>query len=216
MASAVSEPRVYVLPEALIGASEPIVEVIERVRPSVVQVRVHGRGAGAGVVWDSDGGVITNHHVVADARTVEILLADGRLVRGEVSRVHPAADLALLQVPAGGLQPAQVGDSAALRVGELVFAIGHPWGQRGVVTAGIVSGTGEVQSRWGGRSVELIRSDVGLAPGNSGGPLIDAAGRVVGINSMIWGGDLSVAIPSDVVQRWLAQRLIPFGEVVRS
>ncbi len=96
-----------------------------------------------------------------------------------------------------------------MRVGQLVFAIGHPWGQPHVVTAGIVSGIGEMPLRSGGRTVEYIRSDELLAPGNSGGPLIDAAGQVVGINSMILGGDLSVAIPSHVVQRWLARGHVP-------
>ncbi|MFI5265746.1 MAG: S1C family serine protease [Chloroflexota bacterium] len=191
------------------GISQAIGVVLDRAKASVVQIRVHGRGVGAGVVWDSDGGIVTNHHVVGEADGPVQVLRDGRTMAAQVVRRHPAADLALLQVPAGGLQPASTGDSEALRVGQLVFAIGHPWGQPDVVTAGIVSGTGEMPSRWGGRSVEYIRSDVRLAPGNSGGPLIDAAGQVVGINSMIWGGDLSAAIPSHVVQRWLARGQVP-------
>ncbi len=185
-------------------------DLVARVRPSVVQILVHGRGHGAGVVWSSDGGIITNHHVVGDAnRPVEAQLHDGRRLSAEVVRRHPSADLALLQAPAGALPPAEVGDSESLRVGELVFAIGHPWGMPGVVTAGIVCGLGQVPVRWGGGPVDYIRSDVRLAPGNSGGPLIDAAGRVVGINSMIFGGDLSVAIPSAIVRRWLAQSPVP-------
>lgn len=198
------------LTAALAGASDGIVEVVERLRPSIAQIRVHGRGVGAGVVWDSDGGIVTNHHVVGDEPgPIQVVLGDGRTLTGEVARRHPAADLALLQVPSGGLEPATIGESDALRVGQLVLAIGHPWGQPGVVTAGIVSGTGEVPVRWGGRPVEYIRSDVTLAPGNSGGPLVDAEGRVVGINSMIFGGDLSVAIPVRAVQEWLAQGPVP-------
>jgi serine protease Do len=197
-------------PAALARVSEAISSLLARLRPSVVEVRVHGHGAGAGVIWDSDGGVLTNHHVVGEEPgPVQVLWPDGRTVAAEIARRNAAADLALLQVPAGGLQPAEVGDSDKLRVGELVFAIGHPWGQRGLMTAGIVSGTGEIAARWGGRPLPYIRSDVRLAPGNSGGPLIDAAGRVVGINSMILGGDLSVAIPSRTVQRWLARGQVP-------
>ena len=192
------------------GLSSAIAELITRARPSVVEIRVHGRGAGAGVIWDADGGIITNHHVIGEhPGPVHVQLRDGRTAAAEVVRRHPAADLALLAIPAGDLQPAEVGDSSALRVGALVFAIGHPWGQRGVVTAGIVSGTGKTPLHWGGGPVDHIRSDVQLAPGNSGGPLLDAAGAVVGINSMIFGGDLSVAIPSNVVQQWLAQSPVP-------
>jgi len=204
LANAAEAPHLYVLPSALADVSRAIVELVERVRPSVVQVRAHGRGVGAGVVWDGGGLIVTNHHVVGDERgPFQVVLADGRSVPGQVVAWHPAADLALMSVPVAGLQAATFGDSGRLRVGQLVFAIGHPWGQPGVVTAGIVSGTGDVPVRWGGRPVELIRSDVRLAPGNSGGPLIDAEGRVTGINSMIFGGDLSVAIPSNLVQRWL-------------
>jgi serine protease Do len=98
-----------------------------------------------------------------------------------------------------------VADSTKLRVGELVFAIGHPWGQRGVVTAGIVSALSKVKIRNSNRQLEYIKSDVRLAPGNSGGPLLNAQGHVIGINAMIMGGDLSVAIPSSVVSAWIAQ-----------
>ena len=192
--------------------SEAIADLVARVKPSVVQIRVHGRGVGAGVVWDAGGAIVTNHHVVGDVGgPVEVRLGDGRRLPARLVRRWRAADLALLQVPAGGLQPASAGDSAGLRVGQLVLAIGHPWGQPDVVTAGIISGLGEAKSPWNGRTVDYIRSDVRLAPGNSGGPLIDAAGRVVGINSMIWGGDMAVAIPAGVVQRWLARGRSPFG-----
>jgi serine protease Do len=192
------------------GISQAIGAALDEARASVVQIRVHGRGVGAGVVWDADGGIITNQHVVgATESAVQVLLADGRKLQAQVVRRHRSADLALLQVPAGGLQPATAGDSRGLRVGQLVFAIGHPWGQPDVVTAGIVSGIGEPLSDRGGGSAEFIRSDVHLAPGNSGGPLIDAAGQVVGINSMIVGGDLSMAIPIHAVERWLARGHVP-------
>ncbi|HEU4327143.1 MAG TPA: trypsin-like peptidase domain-containing protein [Roseiflexaceae bacterium] len=184
--------------------SPALTAMITRLRPSVVQVRSGRRGAGAGVIWQADGGILTNDHVIAASRgEVRVDLPDGRSLSARVSARNPALDLALLRVDEGDLPAAPVGDSARLRVGELVFAIGHPWGQRDVVTAGIVSGTGEVATMGGQGSAQYIRSDVRLAPGNSGGPLLNTRGEVVGINAMIFGGDLSVAIPSHVAAEWL-------------
>ena len=112
-------------------------------------------------------------------------------------------DLALLDVPGAALVPAPIGRSARLRIGELVFAVGHPWGQPWIVTVGVVSGLGRLETPGPGGARSYIRSDVQLAPGNSGGPLLNARGEVIGLNAMVIGGDLSVAIPSDVVGRWL-------------
>jgi len=178
-------------------------EVLERVRPGIV--RVHGRGpAGAGgVVWRPDA-VVTNHHVVAGARrALRVVSADGRAHAARVLDASRRLDLALLEVADAVLVPAPIGRSARLRVGELVFAVGHPWGQPWVVTAGVVSGLGALPIPGRAGLGPYIRSDVRLAPGNSGGPLLDARGEVVGLNAMVIGGDLAVAIPSDVVGRWL-------------
>jgi serine protease Do len=177
--------------------------LIERVRPSIVRVGGRGRSGASGVVWPP-GAVVTNHHVVAGATAeVPVMLADGRVLAARVVRASRRLDLALLALEAGVLTPAPIGDSTRLRVGELVFAVGHPWGQPWVVTTGIVSGLGPVQLPGRRGTARLIRSDVRLAPGNSGGPLLDARGRVVGLNAMILGGDLAVAIPSDVARSWL-------------
>ena len=189
------------LPDA---ASAAIMQMIDRVGPSVVQVRDGRRGAGAGIIWGRDGRVLTNHHVVAGHGEVEIELRDGRGFAAHVRARNPALDLALLQVESDDLPAAPVGDSTRLRVGELVFAVGHPWGQRNVVTAGIISGFGQVDLPGNGRKATYLHSDVRLAPGNSGGPLLNAEGAVVGINAMIFGGDLSVAIPSHVASGWVA------------
>ena len=189
------------LPDA---ASAAIMQMIDRVGPSVVQVRDGRRGAGAGIIWGRDGRVLTNHHVVAGHGEVEIELRDGRGFAAQVRARNPALDLALLQVESDDLPAAPVGDSTRLRVGELVFAVGHPWGQRNVVTAGIISGFGQVDLPGNGRKATYLHSDVRLAPGNSGGPLLNAEGAVVGINAMIFGGDLSVAIPSHVAGGWVA------------
>src|SRR5260370_36968605 len=128
--------------------SSSLEEIIEKAQASIVQVRGAGRGGGTGFVWHEKGAIITNHHVVANAGTkLEIELRDGRLLQDSVVDSDPMLDLALLNVPADKLPALPVGDSAKLRVGELVFAIGHPWGQRGVVTAGIMSALSKGQLR---------------------------------------------------------------------
>jgi serine protease Do len=119
----------------------------------------------------------------------------------------PEIDLALLQVGKSDLPPAQVADSRRLSVGQVVLAVGHPWGQRGFVTSGIISSLGKAATRGPRRSVPIIRSDATLAPGNSGGPLANATGGVIGINTLVVGGDLGVAIPSHLVEAFVAQAL---------
>lgn len=180
--------------------------MIEGVLPGVVQVRSGRnprRGAGAGFLWSPNGSVITNHHVVAASRRkVEVVLTDERSFDAEIvgsSRRLDLAMLRLLNTPAEDLAAPPVGDSDSLRVGELVFAVGHPWGRRGAVTAGIVSGLGTVGRRFG--RARYVQSDAYLAPGNSGGPLVNVRGEVVGVNSMVFGG-YALAIPSNTVGAW--------------
>jgi S1-C subfamily serine protease len=186
--------------------SSGLAEMIEQAQASVVQVRRGDRGAGTGVIWQAKGGIITNHHVIAHAGSkILVELRDGRTLEAQIVDSDPTLDVALLNVPADDLTAVPFADSSKLRVGELVFAIGNPWGQRGVVTAGIVSALSKVKMRNSNRQLEYIKSDVRLAPGNSGGPLLNAQGHVIGINAMIMGGDLSVAIPSNVVSTWVAQ-----------
>jgi serine protease Do len=181
-------------------------EVLERVRPSIVRVRGRGPAGAGGIVWRPDV-VLTNHHVVAGAgRALRVVDVDGGAHAARVRESSRRLDLALLEVPGADLSPAPIGRSAGLRVGELVFAVGHPWGQPWVVTAGVVSGLGAVSVPGRTEPGLYIRSDVRLAPGNSGGPLLDARGAVVGLNAMVIGGDLSIAIPSDVVRHWLGER----------
>lgn len=185
--------------------SAAVATLVDQVKPSVVQVRSSRRGAGAGIIWRADGGILTNYHVVAASRgPLQVFLAEGRTLDARVVDHNAALDLALIEVTASDLPAAPIGDSTQLRVGELVFAIGHPLGQPYVVTAGIVSALGEIQVRGTNRTAQYLRSDVRLLPGNSGGPLINAQGAVVGINAMVFGGDLSVAIPSHVASNWVA------------
>lgn len=174
----------------------------ERVQRSVVMVHNGRRGAGAGVIWRSDGYIVTNHHVIARGKS-RVTLPDGSEHSARLVGKRPEIDLALLQIDAGELPSALVADSRHLKVGQVVFAIGHPWGQRGAVTGGIISSLGMAETRRRGEPVPIIRSDVTLAPGNSGGPLVNAVGAVIGINTMIVGGDLGVAIPSHLVEEFV-------------
>ena len=186
--------------------------MIDEAKSSVVQVLSGGRGIGTGVVWRSTAShseIVTNAHVVAGVERrgksdLRIVTAAGRALAASVTATQPQLDLAMLRVDAGNLPAAKVADSTQLRVGEIVYAIGNPWGNTGVVTCGIVSGAGDITIQGTDRKAHYIRSDVQLAPGNSGGPLLNAEGAVVGINAMIFGGDLSVAIPSHVASEWIA------------
>ena len=193
------------------AASSAGAALVEEARRAVVEVRSGGRGSGAGVIWPGEGLVLTNNHVVAWGRRrggVRVILHDGRALQAEVVKRSRGLDLALLRLrgETGGLSAATVGDSDALRVGELVYAIGHPWGNPGTATAGVVSGLGVPggRSRWGGSSTRCVRSDVALAPGNSGGPLLNVRGEVVGINAMIF-GRTALSIPSNVAKTWAGE-----------
>ena len=189
------------------AASSAGARLVERAQKSVVQVQSRGRGAGAGVIWDRDGLVLTNHHVVTGGRRagrVRVVLHDDRAFDAEVLERGRNLDLALLRIKdgPGGLPAAPIGDSDRLRVGELVYAIGHPWGSLGAVTTGVVSGLGAVRGPRGSGG-RYVQSDVALAPGNSGGPLLNARGEVVGINAMIF-GNLALSIPSNAASSWVA------------
>jgi serine protease Do len=179
--------------------AEATAALVARLRPSVVVVRNGHEGAGSGVVWDSNGVIVTNNHVVPGERA-EVVFGDGRTFTARTERRNRDRDLAILQIPASGLPAISVGDSRALRPGDLVFAIGNPLGLPGAVSAGIIT---SAAGRGGGG---MIRADVSLAPGNSGGPLVTAAGSVVGINSMMRMPGLALAVPSEAVVALLEGR----------
>jgi serine protease Do len=167
-------------------------EIVEKLRRSTVQVN----SSGSGVIWTQDGSIVTNAHVVGDARSPDSLVVelwDGRRLPANMVRRDRRRDLALLQVEAFGLLAAAVGDSDALRVGEFVVAVGNPLGFIGAASTGVVHG---FENR------SWVVSQLRLAPGNSGGPLANARGEVVGINTMIAGG-LAFAIPSRSVAQFL-------------
>ncbi|MBI5842735.1 MAG: trypsin-like peptidase domain-containing protein [Chloroflexi bacterium] len=173
-------------------------DLVQRVMPSLVIVR----GAGAGMIWSADGLILTNNHVVG-RRSPIVILNDDREFESKLIARNPDMDLALLSIYATNLTPL-VPAPAAPRVGEMVFAFGHPWGERNVVTRGIVSAVLLAQARNGER-FPVIRSDATLAPGNSGGPLVNANGEVIGINAMIMGGDQSLAISISVARDFVSK-----------
>ena len=177
-------------------------ELAGRLRASVVEVQADSHGVGAGTIWRPDGLILTNHHVAPRDEAL-VVLADGRRLAGRVVGRDQPNDLAVVRVGAVGLPAVEVGDARRLRVGELVLAVGHPFGLRGALTVGVISAVPAAAPEFGQR--ELIRADVLLGPGNSGGPLADAQGRVVGLNAMVAGG-LALAVPSH-----LAARLIEGG-----
>ncbi len=180
--------------------SAAIAAVADRVRQSVPVVLGRG-GNGAGVVWRPDGQIVTNAHVVRDDR-VDVLFSDGRRFTGIVAARHPDRDIAVIKIAADDLPAVEVGDSSAVRPGQLAIAIGHPVGFREAVTAGIIVAAGQAATQGGPRTGDYLQTDVTLLPGNSGGPLLDAWGRVIGINSMV-SGRLSLAIPSQAVERFV-------------
>jgi serine protease Do len=186
-------------------------EIIEAVYTGLVVVQDGRRGVGAGILWSRDGLVVTNNHVVGRSRQVLVQLEDGTSRTGRLIARRREVDLALVQLEPGEYVPARIGDSQSLRVGELVLAVGHPWGQPGYVTMGVVSALSLAVDRAGQPTVPIIRSDAALAPGNSGGPLVNARGEVVGINTMIIGGDQGVSIPSHMAVEFVAASLTENG-----
>jgi len=205
--------------------SRAVVGAAESAGPSVVHVgaRLGGRGrpregGGSGFVLTPDGFVLTNQHVVGGARDIAVTLADGSVWPARVAGEDPGSDVALLRIEAPGLRPIARGDSRALRVGQLVIALGSPYGFRATVTAGVVSALGRSLRARGGRLIDnVIQTDAALNPGNSGGPLVDHRGSAVGINTaaILSGQGLCFAIPLHAAERVAAQ-LIRDGRVRRA
>ena len=209
--------------ELLDAYSHAVVSVVEAVGPSVVSIGVDtGTGSGAsrgsGVVISSDGHVLTNSHVIQRATALTVSLTDGRRFRASVLGDDPATDLALIRVEAPALPTARLGQSALLRAGQLVIAIGNPFGFQSTVSAGVVSAIGRSLRSMTGRLIDdIIQTDVALNPGNSGGPLVDSRSRVVGINTAIFAmaQGISFAVPIDTAT-WVIPQLLARGRVVRA
>ncbi len=193
-------------------------DLVERLMPSIVRIRVDRTGAGSGIVIDRSGHILTNRHVVQGATRLVVELRDGTTATAEVTGMDAGNDLAVIRanLPAESLTPAVFGDSGAVRVGEPVFAIGNPFGLGFTVTSGIISGLGrESDGAPGGHSIRgVLQTDAAVNPGNSGGPLFNAAGEVVGINTALenpYGQRVFVgvgyAVPSNTAQRFIPRMI---------
>ncbi len=217
---------------ALDAYSQIVTRVVEQVAPAVASVAMARpapdrlqrrgiaelRGAGSGVVIAPDGYLLTNSHVVRKADRIEVRFPDGRALPARVIGDDPHSDLAVLQTSDSGLSAATLGDSSVLRVGQLVVAIGNPLGFQATVTAGVVSALGRTLRAETGRLMEnIIQTDAALNPGNSGGPLVDARGQVIGINTAIIAGSQGIcfAIPVNTA-KWVVSQLIHEGRVRRA
>lgn len=205
--------------------SQTVVGVVDSIGDAVVAINVaantagQGPSTGSGFIISPDGFVLTNAHVVGDAHAVKLALTDGRSLTAAVRGRDVATDLALLRVDADVRLPfASLGDSSKIRVGQLVIAIGNPLGFQSTVSAGVVSALGRTLPSKDGRMIEgIVQTDVALNPGNSGGPLVDARGSVIGINTAIISGaqNLSFSVPAETAN-WVVGELMEHGYVRRS
>jgi S1-C subfamily serine protease len=206
--------------DAFDAYSAAVVRVAERVLPSVASLLVRtnrGSGAGSASVLTADGFLLTSAHVVEGADSAEAAFTDGTEVRADVVGRDPLSDLAVLRARGDVPAPVTLGDAAALRVGQLVVALGNPLGLAGSVTAGIVSALGRSLPTRSGRVVdEVIQTDAALNPGNSGGVLANSAGRMVGVNTAVAGIGVGLAVPINGTTRALITTLMTHGRVRRA
>ncbi len=184
--------------------------LVAGVKRSLVQVQSGDRGGGAGSIWHPDGLIVTNAHVVR-TRAPQVALPDGTRLAARVLAHDRHQDVAVLSVAATGLLSIELGDSRALQPGQWVTALGHPWGIHGAATSGVVIGVGpdlsETLPEMPPGDRELIVVGLQLRPGYSGGPLVDDRGRLVGLNTMMVGPEVGVAVPVQVVKKFLRERV---------
>ena len=208
-----------------------IISVVDKAKPSVVNIstvrimrdqflHVHPvQGVGTGVIVDAAGYIVTNYHVIAGANQVTVTLSDGRKPNGKIVGADPGSDIALIKIEADGLKAATMADSAKLKVGQFVIAIGNPFGillPGAAATTGIVSALNRTINAEGRMYENLIQTDAAINPGNSGGPLLDIEGRVIGINSAMipFAQGIGFAIPIDNVKE-IIDDIVKFGRVRR-
>ena len=232
-----SEDGRAVTPRGKLAAEENnAIAIFENVSPSVVfitntslqrdiftrNVYERPRGTGSGFVWDNEGRILTNYHVIVDANRVKVTMADGSTWKASLVGVAPDKDLAVLKIdaPREKLKPISVGASARLKVGQTVYAIGNPFGLDKTMTSGIVSALNREIESLSGRVIQgVIQTDAAINPGNSGGPLLDSSGRLIGINTQIVSpsgvsAGVGFAVPVETVNQ-AASQIIKYGKVIR-
>jgi S1-C subfamily serine protease len=231
-----TEPRVVAARGNLAEDEKNTIAIFEESAPSVVYItsielrrsifslNVYEipQGTGSGFIWDTKGRIVTNYHVVGDASRVEVTLGDNTVYEGTMVGAAPDKDIAVLQIsaPANALKPLPLGDSESLLVGQKVFAIGNPFGLDHTITSGIVSALDREITAVTGRSIQgVIQTDAAINPGNSGGPLLDSAGRLIGVNTAIYSpsgasAGIGFAVPVNVVNK-VVPELIGHGKVIQ-
>ena len=234
--SSTAEPRMVTARGDLAADEQNTIDIFQANSPSVVHVTSIAlrrglfslnaveipQGTGSGFIWDKQGRIVTNYHVISDASRVQVAMADNSTWKAEVIGVAPDKDIAILQISAPGdrLQPITVGLSKDLRVGQKVFAIGNPFGLDQTITSGIISALGREIKAITGRMIRgMIQTDAAINPGNSGGPLLDSAGRLIGVNTAIYSpsgayAGIGFAVAVDVVNEIVPQ-LIKRGRIIR-
>ncbi|MEN8136041.1 MAG: trypsin-like peptidase domain-containing protein [Thermodesulfobacteriota bacterium] len=231
-----AQPRVVVPRGDLATDERKTIDLFKATSPSVVfinsievrrglfslNVYEMPRGTGSGFIWDGEGRIVTNFHVIEDASRVEVTLSDNTTWKAILVGVAPDKDLAVLQIsaPSSRMQPIPVGESGSLLVGQKVFAIGNPFGLDHTLTAGIVSALGREIKAVTGRTIQdVIQTDAAINPGNSGGPLLDSSGRLIGVNTAIYSptgssAGIGFAVPVATVNRVVPQ-IIKYGKVIK-
>ena len=213
---------------AALSLQETLIQASEKVAPAVVNIRtvqltydsffrvVPGKGQGSGIIFSKEGYILTNEHVIHEAREINVVLFDGRELEGELIGSDPNVDLAVVKINAENLSPAKLGDSDKLRAGEFCMAIGNPFGLQNTLTFGVISAMGRSIGPPENILENLIQTQTPINPGNSGGPLINLEGEVIGINTAIipYGQGIGFAIPINTAKEILDE-LIEFGRVIR-